>query len=87
MYLIVYLQSDNETGYTFEGFIIQARVVADDSPVGYFIDNSTEYQPQCDNNVSTHKCYSDVYVHNFMLICMHICRQLLLIQMTEIKNL
>ena len=56
--LIVYLESDNETGYSFRGFMIQARAVADDSPVGYFISNGTEYedyyQPQCDNNVSTH---------------------------------
>ena len=58
VYLIVYLQSDNETEYSFRGFMIQARVVADDSPAGYFIDNSTEYQPQCDNDVSTHHIYT-----------------------------
>ena len=53
IYLIVYLQSENDTSYSFKGFMIQARAVADDSPAGYFTDNTTEYQPQCDNNVST----------------------------------
>ena len=32
--------------------MIQARTVADDSPAGYFIYNGTEYQLQCDNDVS-----------------------------------
>lgn len=32
----------------FRGFIIQARTVADGSPVGQFMtDNSTDQQPQC----------------------------------------
>ena len=32
--------------------MIQARTVADDSPAGYFMYNGTEYQLQCDNDVS-----------------------------------
>lgn len=49
----MYLESDDDTGYSFRGFIIQARTVDDDCPAGYFSDNSTDYQPQCDNDVST----------------------------------
>ena len=35
--------------------MIQARAVADDSPVGYFVSYyyGDDYQEQCDNNVST----------------------------------
>ena len=45
------LGSYNDT--SFRGFMIQARVVADDSPAGYFTNYSYyEYQQQCDNNVS-----------------------------------
>ena len=54
LYLTVYLQSDNDTGYTFRGFMIQARTVADDFPAGYFANYSTNYQPQCSDEVSTH---------------------------------
>lgn len=46
----MYLQSNN--GTSFRGFMIQARTVADESPAGYFVNNGTEYQLQCDNDVS-----------------------------------
>ena len=37
----------------FRGFIIQARTMADGSPVGQFMTgNSTDQQVQCTNNVS-----------------------------------
>ena len=48
----MYLQSDN--GTNFKGFMIQARVVADDTPVGHFTNNSLNYQPQCSDDVSVH---------------------------------
>ena len=58
----MYLESDNETSYSFRGFMIQARTVADDSPTGYFVGNNTDYQPQCDNNVSACITHTAMYV-------------------------
>ena len=48
----MHLESDN--GTSFKGFMIQARVLADDSPVGYFTNYSADYQLQCGNDVSVH---------------------------------
>ena len=56
--LTVRLQSYLDSNYTFRGFMIQARRVADNSTAGYFMINGTDYQLQCDNGVST---------------CTHIC--------------
>ena len=48
----MYLES-NGTDYCFEGFTIQARTVAGNYPAGYFvISDDTEYELQCDNDVS-----------------------------------
>ena len=35
----------------FRGFMIQGRLVADDSPTGTFADFGTNFQSQCNNNV------------------------------------
>jgi len=35
----------------FKGFMIQGRVVADDSPTGTFAVSGVNYQAQCENNV------------------------------------
>jgi len=40
------------TGTAFKGFMIQARRVADDSPVGMFAFSGLNFQAQCDGNVS-----------------------------------
>ena len=56
-YLTVYLQSDNDTGYSFKGFMIQARTVVGDSPIGYFTNYTANYQPQCGNDVSVYISY------------------------------
>ena len=61
--------------------MIQARTVADDSPAGYFTDNATDYQPQCDNDVSA--CIIPTYGYTASFYCS--CRQLLLIQLVLIK--
>jgi len=36
----------------FRGFLIQGRVVADESPVGQFFGSAGVSQPQCDGDVS-----------------------------------
>ena len=64
----MYLELDNDFNidYTFRGFMIQARRVADDSPVGYFMNNSMndsmEYQPQCDDDVCKSLAVSYCYI-------------------------
>ena len=63
--------------------MIQARTVADDSPAGYFRDNATDYQPQCDNDVSA--CIIPIYGYTASFY--YSCRQLLLIQLALIKIL
>ena len=63
IYLTVYLQSDNDTGYSFRGFMIQARTVADDFPVGYFTNYSTNYHPQCSDDVSVYITHNHVCLH------------------------
>ena len=35
----------------FKGFMIQGRIVADDSPTGTFAVSGVNYQAQCENNV------------------------------------
>ena len=41
------------TNIDFRGFMIQGRVMADDSPAGTFDDGSaTDYQVQCNQDVS-----------------------------------
>ena len=43
----------NDTTMDFRGFIIQARTMADDSPVGQFINGTNaNQQVRCTNNVS-----------------------------------
>ena len=42
--------SGGTTNTDFRGFIIQARTMADDSPVGEFMAGSNS-QPQCTNDV------------------------------------
>ena len=43
----------NDTDMNFRGFIIQARTMADYSPVGQFmIGNSTDQKVQCTDDVS-----------------------------------
>ena len=42
--------SGGENNTDFKGFMIQGRILADDSPTGTF-GSGTNYQPQCDNNV------------------------------------
>ena len=78
--LTVYLQSDNDTGYSFRGFMIQARTVADDFPAGYFTNYSTNYHPQCSNDVS-------VYVTIIYVYTTYIYRQLLPTQIILIRTL
>jgi len=41
-----------ESDPTFRGFMIQGRVVADDSRTGTFPPSGTNYRAECDNNVS-----------------------------------
>ena len=48
--------------------MIQARTVADDSPAGYFRDNATDYQPQCDNDVSACIIPMYGYTASFLLL-------------------
>jgi len=40
-----------ENNTDFRGFMIQGRVLADDSCTGTFAVSGTNYQTQCDNNV------------------------------------
>jgi len=46
-YLVILFGGQNNTN--FKGFMIQGRVVADDSPVGTFIASEPIYQLQCTN--------------------------------------
>ena len=65
--------------------MVQARVVADDSPAGYFTNYSIDYQPQCSDDVSVNITHATTYTRMFALFTIY--RQLQLIQMTLISIL
>ena len=61
--VILHRQSNNPT---IRGFMIQGRTVANDSPIGFFIQSNEAYRTQCDGNVRSPKIcrvYSYIYIY------------------------
>ena len=62
------------TGTAFKGFMIQARRVADDSPVGMFAFGGLNFQSQCDGNVCVCVCARvRAYVRACVCVCVRAC--------------
>ena len=64
------------TGTAFKGFMIQARRVADDSPVGMFAFGGLNFQSQCDGNVCVCVCVcvrTCVLAYVCACVCVHTC--------------
>jgi len=73
MVTVTMLGVENNTD--FRGFMIQGRVVADNSHTGTFAVSGINYQAQCDSNVRQFYMsylYSDVFVHRRQLLHMSI---------------
>ena len=74
----------NVTNATFRGFLIQARRMADDSPVGTFV-METNSQPACVNNVSWVTTHS-MAINNLLVWLQELCTNICLIAGHRILN-
>ena len=52
LYFSVVILSGGDNNADFRGFLIQGRLMADDTAIGTFLDNGEDQQLACDGNVS-----------------------------------